>query len=446
MLRPKRTLPDLLLSTLRDPLRVAADKHQKRKIVEKERLIKRFYQKTHDEKKAEISKLLTRVLISASRTKFYSTKLTGDLIEAAVSDPRYLIESCKTTKNDLLNCPEDFIVDRESDANARIYESYTNGSTGPRAKVVYDQDAADWSSATTWFCRSLYTSRIKNTTLHLASDLIDNSRPLPTIEDWLRHLSTNRYNLFLNNFNEQNIVSALRSISGKKFALVHGHPTTMLMLCEALKRYNIAPPVVSMFESSGETLDRLTELNISSTLQCLCLNRYGMAEFGVIGYQTPNSSDYLRLLDHAIIPHTEQRDGGTLVGITGLRNTYFPLIAYDCGDSVVTNNMNGAWYCERPSGRLHRVLNLDGREVSTVHIMDVLTHRCEGVVDFQIDLRNKDMPLIRICESHAKKNKPSFYKHILRLYCEINIEVEICGLEDLIRLGHRHKFSHIVES
>ena len=56
------------------------------------------------------------------------------------------------------------------DYTKKIQYCYTNGSTGGRVSVAYDQESIDWSSAVMLFCRNLYGHKMINKEVHLATD------------------------------------------------------------------------------------------------------------------------------------------------------------------------------------------------------------------------------------------------------------------------------------
>ena len=387
-------LPTVISSLLRNPLRRLADSHQKRSIYSKEKAIRNFYRLSPFRQNLIQAKLLCNTIYLASKTNFYRDKISTFLYDKISIDPRYIEEIPITTKSDLLESPESFLVPTSYyKPREKIYKTSTNGSSGPSAFILYDQDAADWSSATTWFCRSLYESRFSNKTLHLASNLIDNSLPLPKLVDYFRFLSTNRYNLFISDFSELQLKAYAESISGHSFNIMHGQPSLAdAIACEFLRNAPLyVPPKINFFETSGESISDIQRTRIESAFSCKVIQRYGLAEFGVIAYQTHPLSDDLMVLKHAIYPLDTGSNGSSFPVFTSLRNQYFPLINYDTEDILEMHSVKSALFLKKPTGRRHQVMNINGKTISTAIIMDVLTHKLQGVVDFQIGKNNRDL-------------------------------------------------------
>ena len=100
-----------------------------------------------------------------------------------------------------------------------------------------------------------YEKFYKNTTLHFAADLQDNSKPLPALVDWLRFFSTNRFNLFISSLDNSSNEMYFENVLGRNYQLVHSHPSTIYHLALYAKENDIKTKgLFKIFESSGEKL------------------------------------------------------------------------------------------------------------------------------------------------------------------------------------------------
>jgi phenylacetate-CoA ligase len=101
-----------------------------------------------------------------------------------------------------------------------------------------------------------------------------------------------------------------------------------------------------IFESSGELLAEHQRATISRVFQCDIVNRYGLAEVGIVAYQTGQLNPRMLVLDPAAWPEIALVDEtneffsfhkgrlGELV-LTATKNRMMPLIRYRTGDLAV---------------------------------------------------------------------------------------------------------------
>lgn len=118
-----------------------------------------------------------------------------------------------------------------------------------------------------------------------------------------------------------------------------------------------------------------------------------------------------------------------------------PLIRYRTGDLARVVESDRGFYLENVTGRIHDLVPINGVEHATHYIQDVLDHRVGGIQEFQIDLRNEP-PLLRIVIEPWAEAGEILRK--LQEYWGTAFEYQFVGHEQLVRVGHRAKFRHVV--
>ena len=164
-----------------------------------------------------------------------------------------------------------------------------------------------------------------------------------------------------------------------------------------------------IFESSGETLDSRQRDTIRRTFHCDIIDRYGLAEAGVVAYQTDPARSEMLVLDSLVWPeiievdfaddlareqpHDADAQAGELV-ITTLKNWMMPLLRYRTGDIAVLRQSEDGFFIQDLLGRTHDVVEIGGVRVPTHHVQDVLD-RIGQIREFQIDASSA-RPLLRV--------------------------------------------------
>ena len=428
-------------SLTRDTLIKTSDIYTKREIGKQINRIKSINRLSRDERNDFNRNELMNALIRAQNTEFYKSKITSDVIEKVLEDKRYLQDLIPiTTKADLLNDPYAFTT-RELDNN-NVYNNHTNGSSGPSALILYDGEALDRSSAVTWWCRSFYEKIWKNTTIHLATDLLENSLELPKWNDWARHYSTNRFNLFISSW--QDSADKAKEISEKinslNVNLMHGHPSVGYSLANELSKHRYSLNL-SFFESSGETLFNYQKEAIENCFKCKVINRYGLAEAGIIAYQFPNDGDKMRIIDHSV--ELETTTGSQPLIFTTKENKLFSLVRYECGDIGEVQRINGIKYITNMQGRKHKDVQVGNLRISSAVLMDIINHRLDNVIDFQ--LKEGVNPILYMSLTKDSKDTQESIKEKLKKYANVDFEIHIIPYTSFERKGIRDKFVHWID-
>jgi phenylacetate-CoA ligase len=329
----------------------------------------------------------------------------------------------------------------------RHYACKTGGSTGLSCVVYYDQVAADYSSAVTIYARERIGKTKHKNELHFACQFPDAVNPKwPNRED-LKCFAMNRSNVFFSRLDDAGLEEIWRILRQRLPYLVHTHPSTIYALACYIERKYGGGKAFQIFESSGELLEPYQRKKIESALQCRVVNRYGLAEFGVIGYELNGLAGGLQLLESEGWPECRPTDGADngaheLV-FTGFRNKLMPLIRYCTGDLSQVQQQATGFFMANVVGRMHDLVPINGIPHPTHYIMDMLDHRVGGIQEFQIDLRNIKPTLRIVPEAHASLEQ--IQTKISEFWGQ-EFDVKFVGTDELVRVGHHQKFRHLIHS
>jgi len=437
-------LPPVFVSLMRPLFFRLAERLEHRDVAAKVVEIERFYRQPIAHQKRQQNETLVRSLRQAvAHVPFHRKRISTALIDKIERDPAYVADLPVMTKADVTEAGTQLLNEKMNPASLKKMK--TGGSTGHSAFFYYDQDAADWSSATTWYCRSLYESWFNNKQLHFACEFEENDR----IDrfTWRRlgqELATNRDNCFTKDFSASSLDRYLDEIRAARACLVHGHPSTLYTIAlRSLERFGENQKVFSFFEPSGEVLYDYQRQTISKAFACKIVNRYGLAEAGVVAYQTREDTQSLRAMDHLVLFDELPSSVEIEATITTLHNDAMPLVRYRSGDLVRMSRIEGALHFDEIVGRTHDLITIGERSFMTHTLMDVLDHRVGRVQEFQITKsRQSGKALISVVPfegfdpAHAEKE----IKRILG----VELPIRLVSSEELIRVGHRGKFRHLV--
>jgi phenylacetate-CoA ligase len=324
----------------------------------------------------------------------------------------------------------------------RHHACKTGGSTGQSVFIYYDQSGADYSAAVTLYARERIGKHKYQPELHFACRFPDQvDSPWPTREDY-KCFAMNRSNIFFDRLDDAGLDEIWQKLRRRRPYLVHEHPSTIYALaCYIERRYGNGK-TFEVFESSGELLQPYMREKIEKILRCRVVDRYGLAELGVMAYEFDGHNHGLQVLESEGWPESRPtEDGGHELVFTGFRNCLMPLIRYATGDRARVCKVSRGFILTEVVGRIHDVVPLNGTPYPTHHIMDMLDHRVGGIQEFQIDLR-QGQPILRIVkESHTE---PDVIRAKIECYWPGAFRLEFVGHDAFIRVGHRSKFRHVV--
>jgi phenylacetate-CoA ligase len=368
-----------------------------------------------------------------ARIGFDPDKLAGD--------PCYLQDIPYLTK-DIIRAEGERLLHRDH-AQRRKFMAKTGGSTGPSAHIVYDQAAADYASAVVRSrLRGIGLTRLR-AELHFASKFPDTFPLRDRLREQAKCVAMNRYNIFFASFDADELDRIWREIVRLRPYLVHGHPSTLWQLALHLERAGIEQRVFNVFESSGEWLQDEQRDTIARVFGCDVVDRYGLAEAGVVAYQAGLADRTMRVLDPVAWPEIADMEGdvGELV-LTATKNDMMPLIRYRTGDRAELSETADGFVLDRLVGRIHDVVAIGGHRLPTHYIQDLLD-RVGGIRQFQIEPRDA-RPLLRLVLEDGAD--PQALQARIAHYFHDAVDVAFIAPSDLRRLGGRQKFRHLLPS
>ena len=371
-------------------------------------------------------------------------------LEKLRDDARYFQDIPFLTK-DIIRAEGDRLL-RDDHATVRKHISKTGGSTGPATLIVYDQDAADWSSATTRIARAGIGKKHFHSELHFASHYPDKFALRDRLRERAKCFAMNRHNLFWFDFEPASLDAMWRSIKSIHPYLVHGHPSTMYWLALYVhERRDMRTDAFRVFESSGELIEDYQRDMIARVFHCDVVDRYGLAEVGIAAYQAGRDDRTMLVIDPLVwpeiapldrcvdLPADERGEAGEIV-VTATKNRMMPLIRYRTGDVAVLSETDHGLILSKLVGQIHDVIEIGGRKVPTHYVQDVL-NRIGGIREFQIALHDHGAILHLVTENGASVE--DIRGRILK-YWNNELKVEFVAASELRLLGWRRKFRHVV--
>lgn len=323
----------------------------------------------------------------------------------------------------------------------RHYACKTGGSTGQSCAIYYDQEAADYSAAVTLYARERIGKTMLDPELHFASRFPGHRDAGWRDKEFWKCLALNRSNIFFNRLDDESLEEMWRVLNRRKPRLIHEHSSTIYALaCYVEKTYG-GGAAFEIFESSGETLQPYMRKKIEDVLNCRVVNRYGLAEAGVIAYQFDKSSDNMRFLESECWPEEHALNESHELVITPLRNKLMPLIRYMTGDEASIIQDDDGIAIQGMIGRMHDVIAINGNQVPTHHIMDILDHRVGSIQEFQINVSTHPNILRMVLEAGSDAED---IKQKIEAVWPKGFIVEFIDHSEIVRVGRRNKFRHVV--
>ncbi len=318
----------------------------------------------------------------------------------------------------------------------------TGGSTGLSSIIYYNQEGADYAAAVTLYARERIGKKRYKSELHFACRFPDMTVPeWPSREDF-KCFAMNRSNIFFDRIDDLGLEEIWKKLCLRKPYLVHGHPSTLYSLaCYIEDKYGPSH-TFEVFESSGEWLAPYMREKIAHALGCRVVDRYGLAELGVMAYALQPNDPELEVLESEGWAESRHEDDGTSeLVFTGYRNRLMPLIRYRTGDLAEVQQNSDRIVLANILGRIHDVVPINGVVHPTHHIQDMLDHRVGGIQEFQIDLRSM-LPVLRIVlESGADATQVSSR---IEQFWPAAFKVEFVDHDAFVRVGRHAKFRHVV--
>ena len=437
--QPFKLLKGITSACLAYPI---AERMEKRSVRPKLQELRDYYQLPYQQRQPIIAKRLAETVRYAGlyvpyyKDLFARIGFNPDRIE---NDINFLDDIPYLTK-DIIREQGHRLLSRPL-AEFRHHVCKTGGSTGLSCFIYYDQTGADYSSAVTLYCREAIGKKKYLSELHFACRFPDAIVPeWPSREDF-KCFAMNRSNIFFDRIDDIGLEEMWQTLRLRKPYLIHSHPSTIYALACYIERKYGGGKAFSVFESSGELLEPYMRAKIEKALNCRVVNRYGLAELGVMAYESNTQSTDLYVLDSEGVCENRDLDGNNELIFTGFHNQLMPLIRYATGDLATIEERDDGVYLTNIVGRIHDIVNLAGVDYPTHHIQDILDHRVGGIQEFQIDVRG-DKPILRVVlESNA--DQATVQAKLEHFFPDAFI-LEFVNHDSFILVGHRAKFRHVV--
>ncbi len=356
------------------------DKVSKRNIFKKFLILKKYYEKDCNDRDQILSKKLSATLKNAYETipYYYELAEKNNIRDTFLDFQIDKLKNIPTIDKKTLIDKKKFFL--KPDVTEKLSYCFTNGSTGGRVSIAYNQEAIDWSSAVTIFCRYCYGHKLTNKEVHLATDTRSLDFKSQTSQ-FIKEFANNRVNIFVNDFNESSILKYLKFLKRQKTNLLHGMPSQI----SGLVNKNLKGFKIPLIETSGEILRETNRNNIEQFFSTKVIDRYGLAEAGVVAYQMPNNINLSVLDFHTFV---EVDSDGEII-ITTLNNEVMPLIRYRTGDYCEDKGIiEGMRHIKMKDGREHTLVKHNEDKLNTATLEDVI-FQVGGVRDLQFQINAK---------------------------------------------------------
>lgn len=324
----------------------------------------------------------------------------------------------------------------------RLFYSYTNGTFGGRAKVALDDESSNYSAAVMLKCRALAGHGLWQRQVHLASGSQHQSS---TLHNEIRDLVNLRKSVYINNFANESLHQAISEITRQRPHLLSGLPSTLLALSKIASQSDFTS--IKFVECTGEPLESMVRAQIASYFSCSVLNRYGLAEAGIVAYQMQPDSDWLEVLH----PHVYIEIGAdNEIILTTLNNYVMPLIRYRTGDYCNEWKIEGdRLYIRGIEGRRHiNVKVAFGIELSTSVLEDYI-FKIPEILNIQFILDSKGtLRNILVDPGDAETHVRSCFVHSLPVANQIGIGsilplIAYCPVSEFNKIGLQSKVPRI---
>ena len=339
-----------------------------------------------ERKKQAASRLYQQVVEASRKIPYYR-----DLFSKKHFHPEWLKDSPEALE-ELPWLTKDIIREQgrrmlhEDYANGFLHERKTGGSTGPSTMIYYSQEDLDWTAAQNILMLEWAGKKLGEKEVHLSTRFLEPPTPEGIRYEKRKCFLLNRVNILTKDHSEKEMEDFLRRLQKARAVSVQGHASTMYALANYMESKNIiSKRLFDIFISTGESILDSRKQKIERFIGCKVADRYGAAEFGVMAQQLRQSNDLL-VSDSLVWPEVtdcDQEGVGELV-FTAIRNKAMPLIRYRMGDLGRLDERDTGWWASHLSGRIHDEVSIGGHVYPTHYLLDVLDHRCPGILDFQV--------------------------------------------------------------
>lgn len=424
-----------------------AERKEKRFIRTKLAELKKYYAKPFVERKKILQTHLAEMVLFTSQKVPYYKDLFHKIQfnpEKLREDIRYLQDIPYLTKDIIREQGERLLSQPLNEVKHHLRK--TGGSTGSACSIYYDDLGLDYTAAIVLFARGSVGKKQSMSEMHFACKFPEVPPLKDRIKENLKSFAMNRTNIFFDALDDESLADIWRQVKMARPYLLHAHPSTIYALACYVAKTEKSRRAFHLFESSGELMDSYMRDKIIKTFQCQTVERYGLAEFGVIAYQTELTRSDLLVFDSEGLmenaPSSASEGGSSEIIFTGVHNYLMPLLRYRTGDLGTVTETETGLYLSNMVGRTHDIITINGRNYATHYVQDVMG-RVGNIQEFQIDLRHEKPKLLLVLEPWANQDE---VRGKISHWLKDGFDIEFVTYQQLIRVGRHAKFRHIVQS
>jgi phenylacetate-CoA ligase len=384
--------------------------------------IKALYRVYHDLKLSEskkshlVKRRLKTVLIESYKNVPYYRKLMDDIGYNPLKDyigPEDLLKFPVTTKQDLKTTGESFFLRKDVDT-ANLFTDSTSGSTG--IPLIIYRSWAERSFQVAKYLRVLFQNgySLKDKIMSISSPArLDGNNTILQKIGLLRRLAVS-YLLPI-----PKIVDILLKYKPQVLSCNRSHID--LIALELLKR-KIQPKSLKLILVGAEMINDNNRNLYRQAFNLNAIECYASVEMGVMAYEIIGENGlymnddltYFEFLDkngNPVLPGTPGR-----VIVTDLIGKTMPIIRYDQGDFVITENAIGV--NGKPEIRISKIIGRDDDHIilpdgniRSFHDFYEIMDKFQGIIQFKIIQKTNSHFQIKIAAQNNYFNE--IYNHIM---------------------------------
>lgn len=243
---------------------------------------------------------------------------------------------------------------------------------------------------------------------------------------------------------EDTVESYIKSLNSWKPAFIDSYPSALLSIVKLSEKKRIDINFTPNFIiTSSETLSGKDRKLISQFFHCPVIDHYGCTEMCISAFSLSNSKPYFVDPRYSIVELSPMGDNIYELLVTGLVNTYMPLIRYKVGDLVQVTDDDNPYSWDNVIGRSDdTIITPEGYMVGR---LDPVFKGIYGIDSSQIIQEKRDQVTLKIVLD--KKHREDFDEKKLianfkeRTSSSISVSIEIV---DSIPLTTNGKFKTVV--
>lgn len=302
------------------------------------------------------------------------------------------------SKEDILNNPKDFITEDPNFLKKAI-KLNTSGSSGTPLKILADLD----SRRINYFFFDLLLKEMgasykeKSTTFagRVLSREGDSDPARYDFYNKTQYLSS--YSL-----SSENVNCYISALNKWKPEYIDSYPSIIFQMIKLAKEKNLKINFIPKFIlTSSETLYKNQKLEIEEFFSCPVVDHYGCTEMSVSAFSKDNKY-YIHPI-YSVLELDAIDDQKYKIYATGLLNFAMPLIRYDIGDVIVSDNSKNPYIFSSIEGRVDDlIVTPEGRRIGRI---DPAFKGIEGVRLSQLVQTSRNQIEVKIVLQKEMKEK-----------------------------------------